>query len=324
MWQTTLTWQNAQARAKLLAKVRAFFVDKNVVEVETPALSVSTVTDVYLEAFVCQYNFLSDTSIDSANNLYLQTSPEFHMKRLLASGYGAIFQICKAFRHEDSGHHHNPEFTLLEWYRPGFDHLELMDEVDELLQTILATEAAQRRTYQNIFIEKLSLDPLTCGFSDLYDIIVSHGKGSAWLKQSNDKDVLLQFIFSEIIEPTIGLDKPCFIYDFPRSQASLAKISPDDERVAQRFECYYQGIELANGFNELTDSKEQLDRFEQDNKKRVQLGLPQIKIDDNFISALTFGLPECSGVALGLDRLIMLAEKLSSITQVISFPVERA
>lgn len=324
-WKPTLSWENAQKRAKILQHIRHFFAERNVIEVETPALSLATVTDVYLEAFSCRYNFLMNNSHEHDVSLYLQTSPEFHMKRLLASGYGCIFQIAKAFRYEEAGRFHNPEFTMLEWYRLGFDHLALMNEIDELLQDILSCPKASMFTYQDIFIERVRLDPLIATRNELLELINKHGKLSKWLTKTDiDNDILLQFIFSEIIEPEIGKDAPCFVYLFPKSQASLAKLCPNDNRVAQRFECYYQGIELVNGFNELTDSKIQIQRFQEDNRKRQLLGLQQKNIDKQFIAALSHGLPVCSGVALGVDRLVMLALKANHIKEVISFPIDKA
>ncbi len=323
-WQSTLTWQNAQKRANILQEIRQFFAERNVVEVETPALSQGTVTDVYLDALTCKYNFLADSSSEQSAELFLQTSPEFHMKRLLASGYGCIYQIAKAFRHEESGRYHNPEFTMLEWYRIGFDQFELMSEVAELLQAVLGGDKALFTSYQDIFIETVSVDPLTATFDELVEVLTKHGKAADWLIEMNDADLLLQFIFTEIIEPTIGVNEPRFIYDFPIAQASLAKRSIDDPRVAQRFECYFRGIELVNGFNELTDASEQVARFEQDNAKRKQQGLAVKPIDGNFIAALNHGLPQCSGVALGIDRLVMLALDTQEISEVQSFSIERA
>lgn len=323
-WQPTLSWQNAQKRAVVLQKIRAFFAERKVIEVETPALSQGTVTDVYLDAFECQYNFLADSSSEQAATLFLQTSPEFHMKRLLASGYGCIFQIAKAFRHEESGKNHNPEFTLLEWYRIGFDQFDLMHEVAELLKVVLGSNKALFTSYQDIFIKTVSVDPLIANFDELVEVLNKHDKCADWLIEMNDADLLLQFIFTEIIEPTIGIDEPQFVYDFPVAQASLAKRSINDPRVAQRFECYFKGIELVNGFNELTDATEQVTRFEQDNHKRKEHALADKPIDERFIAALSHGLPECSGVALGIDRLLMLALDVQQITEVQSFGVDRA
>ena len=323
-WQTTLTWQNAQKRAEVLQQIRQFFAERKVIEVETPALSQGTVTDVYLDAFTCKYNFLAESPADQSADLYLQTSPEFHMKRLLASGYGCIFQIAKAFRQEESGRNHNPEFTMLEWYRIGFDQFDLMHEVAELLQVVLGGDKAVLSSYQDIFMQTVSIDPLTASFDELVELLNKHGKSADWIVEMNDPDFLLQFIFTEIIEPTIGIDQPQFIYDFPIAQASLAKRSSDDPRVAQRFECYYRGIELVNGFNELTDATEQVIRFEEDNRKRTEQGLAVKPIDVNFIAALSHGLPQCSGVALGIDRLIMLALDCQNINEVVSFGIENA
>lgn len=323
-WQSTLTWQNAQKRAQILQQIRRFFSERDVVEVETPALSQGTVTDVYLNAISCKYNFLADSSSEQSAELFLQTSPEFHMKRLLASGYGCIYQIAKAFRHEESGRYHNPEFTMLEWYRIGFDQFELMSEVAELLQAILGGNKTLFTSYQDIFIKTVSVDPLTATFDELVEVLNKHGKAADWLIEMNDADLLLQFIFTEIIEPTIGTSQPQFIYDFPVAQASLAKKSIDDPRVAQRFECYFKGIELVNGFNELTDVNEQQVRFEQDNVKRAAQGLAVKPIDRNFIAALKHGLPQCSGVALGVDRLVMLAIDSKHINETISFTINNA
>ncbi|MBA6337881.1 elongation factor P--(R)-beta-lysine ligase [Colwellia sp. BRX8-7] len=319
-----MKWEIAKSRGNVINAIRDFFKNKNVVEVETPSLSMGTVTDPYLDAFSTQYNYLDNSDIDQSQQLYLQTSPEFHMKRLLASGYGCIFQICKAFRHEDSGRYHNPEFTLLEWYRIGFNQHDLMAEVDELLSTVVKTPKSEKISYQNLFIKFVSIDPLTATFNQLYEVIELHGKAADWLYESDDCDLLLQFIFSEIIEKNIGLSRPCFVYNFPIAQASLAKECAEDNRVAQRFECYFKGVELANGFNELTDADIQITRFEQDNSKRQQLGLVTKNIDENFIKALQSGLPQCAGVALGIDRLMMIALEKSAIEDVISFPIERA
>ncbi|NQZ23732.1 MAG: elongation factor P--(R)-beta-lysine ligase [Colwellia sp.] len=324
MWSTTISWHDAKARANLIAQIRDFFQDRNVIEVETPSLSVGTVTDPFLDAFCSKYNFLQTSHIDQEKTYYLQTSPEFHMKRLLASGFGCIYQICKAFRHEGSGQNHNPEFTMLEWYRIGFNQHDLMAELDELLILILGTSQSQKISYQELFLRHISVDPLTASFDELYAVIKLHNKAADWLYTSNDSDLLLQFIFSEIIESNIGLDVPCFVYNFPVAQASLAQVCTNDHRVAKRFECYFNGIELANGFDELTDAKVQLNRFEQDNYKRTKLGLNVREIDENFISALQSGLPQCSGVALGVDRLMMLALKKNSIEKVITFPIDRA
>ena len=320
-WQPHLNWQQAQQRAHLISLIRDFFQRRNVIEVETPLLSQGTITDVYLDAFSCRYDFLAE---QPNLNFYLQTSPEFAMKRLLASGYQSIFQICKAFRDEPHGSHHNPEFTMLEWYRVGFSQHDLIEEVGELLCSVLAVDGWHCYSYQEVFIEVLDLDPLTVERETLKRLLTEREMLSDWLANSDDLDTLLQFTFTELIEPNIGIDKPCFVYNFPASQASLAQINKTDHRVAERFECYYRGLELVNGFHELTDADEQRARFEADNCKREQQGLPQRPLDERFLAALADGLPDCSGVALGVDRLIMLALEQSKISQVLTFDIERA
>lgn len=323
-WQPTLSWQHAEIRATLIQQLRMFFYQRNVVEVETPLLCSGTVTDSNLDTFDTRYNYFPNSPLNISACLYLQTSPEYSMKRLLASGYKDIFQISKAFRHEDHGRYHNPEFTLLEWYRLGFSHFELMDEISELLKVTLRCEQPRKFSYSDIFKITLKIDPLNTTRDKLFEVIKLNNIHSEWLDNENDIDVILQFIFAELIEPVIGIEQPCFIYDFPSSQASLAKISNKDSRVAERFECYFKGIELANGFNELTDVKEQKKRFEEDNLKRKMNGKKIKNIDTAFINALDFGLPQCSGVALGIDRLMMLLISATSIDEVITFPIDRA
>ncbi|NMH60373.1 elongation factor P--(R)-beta-lysine ligase [Alteromonas ponticola] len=319
-WQPTASLSNIRARADLLHSVRQFFAARNVLEVETPLLSNGTVTDIHLAAFSTRFEHASD---GKTKTLYLQTSPEYAMKRLLCAQVGACYQIGKAFRHEAEGRWHNPEFTMLEWYRPGFNHHQLMDEMDELLQLVLATGSAERKSYQQVFLDQLQLDPLTATTASLQQVLTAHDidvHGDMAL----DKDTLLQLLFSYLIEPAIGQQVPCFIYGFPASQAALAKLSQHDERVADRFEVYFKGVELANGFNELSDSDEQRRRFNNDVAQRKQLDLPEVEHDERFLQALESGLPQCAGVALGIDRLLMLKVNASHIEQVISFPLSRA
>lgn len=323
-WQPSLNWQHAKQRAQIIAKIRSFFNTRDVIEVDTPLLSNSTVTDVHLEPFVTHFNYSADSDIEQSVPLYAQTSPEFAMKRLLASGYGCCYQICKAFRHEQHGRFHNPEFTMLEWYRLGFDHFQLMDEVADLLAEILNCDKTDKISYQELFIREVAIDPLLTTKSELLALLAVRNMLSDWLVKEDNIDTLLQFVMSELIEPVIGKEFPCFVYNFPASQASLANISSKDERVAERFECYFKGIELANGFNELTDANQQESRFDQDNRLRGELGKDKRVIDKNFLSALAHGLPPCSGVALGIDRLLMLALEKNHIDSVISFNIENA
>jgi lysyl-tRNA synthetase class 2 len=319
-WEPSAPISSLKRRATIIRKIRQFFAKRQVLEVDTPAMSHATVTDVHLHTF--QTEFVGPGYADG-QKLYFMTSPEFHMKRLLAAGSGCIYQIAKAFRNEENGRFHNPEFTLLEWYRVGFDHHTLMDEMDDLLQMVLEGEQAQRMTYQNAFLSVLGVCPLEASLDQLKACATSLGLEDIAEKES-DRDTLLQLLFSVGIEPVIGQKVPVFVYDFPASQAALAKINKADPRVADRFEVYFKGIELANGFHELDDAQEQLARFEQDNSKRESMGLPNQPIDFNLIAALESGLPSCAGVALGIDRLIMLATDSKHIDDVTAFTFPRA
>ncbi|NOI83399.1 elongation factor P--(R)-beta-lysine ligase [Vibrio tubiashii] len=315
-WQPTASIEQLRQRANVLAQIRRFFAERNVLEVDTPAMSHATVTDIHLHTF--QTEFIGPGYADGSK-LYLMTSPEFHMKRLLAAGSGCIYQINKAFRNEENGRFHNPEFTMLEWYRVGFDHHKLMDEMDALLQVVLECGQAERVTYQQAFIDVLGVCPLEGTMTELKLAAEKLGLSDI-AEPEEDRDTLLQLLFSIGVEGKIGQTAPAFVYDFPASQAALAKINQQDSRVADRFEVYFKGIELANGFHELDDPQEQLKRFEQDNAKRIEMGLSPQPIDHHLIAALESGLPECAGVALGVDRLIMLAIGCDHIDQITAFP----
>jgi elongation factor P--(R)-beta-lysine ligase len=319
-WAPSASINTLKQRAAILRIIREFFYTRNVMEVETPSLSSASVTDVHLASFNTQF---VGPGHAGGLPLYLQTSPEFAMKRLLAAGSGPIFQLCKAFRNEEAGRHHNPEFTMLEWYRPGFDEFALMDEMDELMQLILNVEPAERLTYQQAFEQVLALDPLTATLRQLQTLACDHGFADI-AKNETNKDTLLQLLFCMKVEPTIGQTKPCFVYHFPASQAALAQICEHDNRVAGRFELYYKNMELANGFNELTNAKEQAKRFDEDNAYRAANGLNHVPMDKRLIAALEHGLPKCAGVAMGIDRLVMLATDKDKIKDVIAFDVDRA
>jgi lysyl-tRNA synthetase class 2 len=319
-WAPSADIKTLKQRADILRTIREFFHVRNVMEVETPSLSAASVTDVHLASF--STSFVGPGHAGGLP-LYLQTSPEFAMKRLLAAGSGAIFQLCKAFRNEEAGSHHNPEFTMLEWYRPGFDEFALMNEMDELIQCILDVESATRITYQDVFKQVLGLDPLTASLEQLKALACEHGFADI-AKNETHKDTLLQLLFCMKVEPSIGQTKPCFVYHFPASQAALAQICDHDNRVAGRFELYYKSMELANGFNELTNAKEQAKRFDEDNAYRAENGLNHVPMDTRLIAALEHGLPKCAGVAMGIDRLVMLATNKDKIKDVIAFDVDRA
>ncbi|ARU95330.1 elongation factor P--(R)-beta-lysine ligase [Tatumella citrea] len=318
-WQPSAPVANLLKRAAILADIRRFFADRGVLEVDTPAMSQATVTDIHLVPF--QTRFVGPGASQGLD-LWLMTSPEYHMKRLLAAGSGPIYQMNRSFRNEEAGRHHNPEFTMLEWYRPHYDMYRLMNEVDDLLQQILECDSAETLSYQQAFIRCLNIDPLSAEKEALVAVAETLGVGDLAAAE-DDRDTILQLLFMLGVEPNIGQDKPAFVYHFPASQASLAEISTEDHRVAERFEVYYKGIELANGFRELTDAREQRQRFMQDNRRRAEKGLPQQPIDQFLLDALEHGLPDCSGVALGVDRLIMLALKAESLSEVIAFPVDR-
>lgn len=317
-WQPTTSVKNLLTRAKLLTEIRRFFTDRGLLEVETPVLSEFGVTDVHLATFSTE--FISPFG-EQSKTLWLSTSPEYHMKRLLAAGSGPIFQISKVFRNEEAGNRHNPEFTMLEWYRPHFDMYRLINEVDDLLQQILECPPAESMSYQFAFQQYVGLDPLSADLSELVEKAEKHQLMGA---ENESRDTLLQFLFSTVVEPQIGQEAPVVVYHFPASQAALAQISSEDLRVAERFEFYYKGLELANGFHELSDAREQLRRFQQDNLQREKMGLPVRAIDTRLLAALQAGIPNCSGVALGVDRLLMIAMVTESIKDVISFAIDNA
>jgi len=312
-------------RAQILAQVRDFFAQRGVLEVDTPVLSSAAGTELHLQSFTTRY---SGPSAPSDGRLYLHTSPEYPMKRLLAAGSGSIYQICKVFRDGEAGRRHNPEFTLLEWYRTGFDHELLMLEVDALVKSLLQARLSlgetQRMSYREAFLCHTGIDPHSATSTTLMECARHHNIVTPEDMDQSDRSLWLDLLMSHVIEPRIGQNSLCFIYDYPAEQASLSRIRPGDPAVAERFELYLHGIELANGFHELADSIEQRRRFEQDNELRRARGLPVLPIDENLLAALEHGLPTCAGVALGIDRLVMLAANASSIQEVIAFPVERS
>ncbi|GAC32498.1 elongation factor P--(R)-beta-lysine ligase [Paraglaciecola polaris] len=319
-WQPTADIQSLRQRAGIIAVIRQFFAQRNVLEVETPSLSNATVSDVHMRVFDTQF---SDPMSPEQRTFYLQTSPEYAMKRLLCAGSGAIYQMAKAFRNEEAGKHHNPEFTMLEWYRPGFDHVKLMDEVDALVKQVIGCQPAERMSYQQACLSHLSIDPLSASLGELQKRGCELGYEHI-CRDEQDKDTILQLLFSHEVEPFIANERPCFIYEFPASQAALAKIKVNDARVAERFELYYKGIELANGFHELSNVAEQRQRFDADNAQRRASGLPHITTDELFLAALDAGLPDCAGVAVGIDRLVMLALNKIEIREVIAFNYHNA
>lgn len=326
-WRPQATWPRLRERAELLAAIRRFFAERGVLEVETPLLSATTVTDFHLHSLSCMVS-----TADGPRRFYLQTSPEFAMKRLLASGSGPIYQICKAFRDDETGRLHNIEFTMLEWYRPGFDHHALMDEIDAFLGAMLGRPPADRQTYGELFATRLGIDPHRASLDELRGC--ADRCGVDFDGHETDRDTWLQVLLSHAIEPHLGRRRPTFVYDFPASQAALARLRPGeswsselrtgDPPVAERFEVYVEGIELANGFHELADATEQRQRFHADLTQRRSAGLPTVGIDNRLLAALEASFPDCSGVALGVDRLAMLRSGAESLADVTSFVLDKA
>jgi lysyl-tRNA synthetase class 2 len=324
-WRPTAALDTLRLRAQLLATVRAFFAARGVLEVETPCLGAAAVTDPHLHSIAARLGGVGAGGPERL--LYLQTSPEYAMKRLLAAGSGPIYQLARAFRDGETGRYHNPEFTLLEWYRPGFDHHRLMDEVEELVVALLDAPPAERLTYAEAFRSRAGVDPFADPVERLAEA-AGEAAGGGVPDLGEDRDGWLDLLMAISVAPTLGRGRPAFVHDFPASQAALARVrEPIPEggpAVAERFELFVEGIELANGFHELADPAEQRRRFEADLARRRARGLPEPPIDERLLAALATGLPDCSGVALGFDRLVMLAAGAAALAEVVAFPVDRA
>lgn len=317
----TCSIEALKARAQLYRTIREFFAQRNVMEVETPIVSQAGVTDVHLASVQVQCHIEG-----RVQQQYLQTSPEFAMKRLLAAGSGPIYQICKVFRDDEHGRKHNSEFTMLEWYRPGLDLRELMHETAALLNVCLAHRFDEIRplvlSYKHAFQDRLDINPLQATLAQLKQTAQRVG---LTLDLGDDRLAYMDLLFSHFVEPSLGFDTPIFLIDFPPEMASLAKVRLDEdgEEVAARFEVYIEGLELANAYDELLDASVLRARFEADNQEREKLGLQVMPLDENLLAALAH-MPECSGIALGIDRLLMVATQKLNIEQVIAFPASRA
>jgi lysyl-tRNA synthetase class 2 len=306
-------------RARLLGQIRAFFDARGVLEVETPLLGAAAATDPHLASLTVR------PGGGEGRQLYLQTSPEFAMKRLLAGGSGPIYQICKAFRDGEQGRFHNPEFTMLEWYRPGFGLTELMGEVDELLRLLLGTPPARRRSYRRAVEEHGGFDPHTATARQLCRRAEELGLTGVAGLDGDDRTGWRDLLVSQAVEPHLGRGAPEIIFDYPADQAALAQVEEQSgTTVARRFEAYVEGVELANGYQELRDGAEQRRRFRADLEERRRRELPEVAVDERLLAALEAGLPSCSGVSIGIDRLVMLAVKAESLEEVLAFPSERA
>jgi len=307
-WRPTTTPGQLQARARLLKNIRDFFFKKGVMEVETPLISSAGNTDPQIE------------SIRTHTGAYLRTSPEFALKRLLASGSGDIFELGRVFREGESGRNHNPEFTMLEWYRTGFSYHQLMDEVADLVRHCGNGEfdswAEQRLSYKQLFLKYINLDPFVANITNLAATAKLHGISDIEL----NRDQWLDLLLSHVIQPALPDHCLTFVYDYPADQAALANVRPGSPPLAERFELYLEQNELANGYQELTDAKQQQERFAAENLAREQAGQMVYDIDYRLVKALEHGLPECAGVALGVDRLLMAVTGCESISEVTAFP----
>lgn len=308
-----------RARAVLLSRLRDYFAREGVHEVETPLLSARIGCDPHLNFFSC------DTG---EGPRYLQTSPEFAMKRLLATGSGSIFQICKAFRADEAGRLHNPEFTLLEWYRIGFDLAALMDDVEALLihagENRWSRGMFKRVAYRDVFLQYAGVDPQSASPAEFAARARGLGLDEAEYLCGEDIPLWLDFLFTHLVQPHLGQDTPCFVRHFPACLPSLARRNAEDPRVVERVELFWKGVELANGYHELADATEQAQRFQQDLAERSRRGLSRPAPDERLLAAMRHGLPDCAGVALGLDRLLMHLTGVERIGQVLAFPWERA
>jgi elongation factor P--(R)-beta-lysine ligase len=300
-WQPVAEVSALQRRARVLADIRAFFAARGVLEVTTPLITPAGITDVHIE------------SLPLADGQFLRTSPEYAHKRLLAAGYPDLYELGPVFRAEEHGRFHRSEFWLLEWYRRDFTWRQLAEEVIELIEACLGHDRLQPRFlgWADSYYHALGFDPL----SDDEQTLI---KLTSTLPADCDRDMRLDYLFATEIQPRFPADSLTVIHDYPASQAALARLKPGDPRLAERFEVFIGPVELANGYRELTSADEQRQRFERDNQRRLELGRRAMPLDERFLAALEHGLPECSGVALGVDRLLMAALDCSDIGQTLA------
>ncbi|MEJ2307739.1 MAG: EF-P lysine aminoacylase EpmA [Gammaproteobacteria bacterium] len=320
-WRPSASLEMLRDRALLLSQVRQFFAERDVLEVDTPVLSHAANPDAAIDSI---HALVSPAGGSEASlNCYLQTSPEFSMKRLLAAGSGPIYQLCHVFRDGESGRWHNPEFTMLEWYRPGFDMQQLMDEVETLMRELLPASSgpAERIDYHTLFRRCTGVDLRRASASEIRRLAADYG---VVLPERNPDEGLVEILFDLATESWMREREGVIVHQFPCSQAALARLRDDDPSVALRFEYYYRGVELANGFQELSEPVEQQRRFNAENSLRERLGKPRMPLDEHFIAALRHGLPDCSGVAAGIDRILMLRNRRNEIADVLAFPFSRA
>lgn len=319
-YQPTASWAMLRRRAELLGKVRDFFTARSFLEVETPILSADTVIDTHLDPFEVT---------DGGRTLYLQTSPEFGMKRLLASrdnsaeAPAAIYQVSRVFRRDEQGPLHNPEFTMVEWYRTGDDLTAGMTLLSDLAEATLPFGPAEPVSYADAFAQHAGVDPHGGSLDAFKRAATSRGINIPE-GMDEDRDGWLDLLLVELVAPKLGAERPAILYDYPASQAALAVVRDDDPPVAERFELYVRGIELANGYHELTDADTLRERNRENNRRRRELGKSPLPEESRLLDAMDAGLPACAGCALGFDRLVMLATGARSIDKVIALPTDRA
>lgn len=320
-WQPTIRSQNLQLRGDVLWSIRKYFYEAGFIEVHTPIISQDTVIDRHIDPVVLPGKSLGLGGFAN-QDFYLQTSPEFGMKRLLANGAQRIYQISQVFRSGERGKHHNPEFTMIEWYRVADDFSAATKLLAELMIAVNPSWNPKSTTYQQAFVDHAGICPLTCEVAELAEVAVARGLGvdQSW---SCDRDDWLNLLFSEVVQPKLGFDQPEIVTHYPASQSALAKICSTDPRVAERFELFIEGIELANGYHELLDAGELAKRNASVSEQRLQDGKDPLPQESRLLQAMRHGLPACSGCALGLDRLLMVLSQAKAIDEVICFPIER-
>ena len=320
-WRPTATYPALQLRARFNRLVREFFHARGVLEVETPVLSVAGNTEPNIASFSLRFSGRTDGAPPTR---WLRTSPEFALKRLLVAGIGDCYELGRVFRDGEAGSRHNPEFTLLEWYRVGWDHLRLLEETIELVQAALAlvgrTARVERVSFRDLYWQQLQLDPFQADLDTLAQAL-----GDVRIDPTGlGRDDWLDLLMTHRLQPAFAPDRLLAVYDWPASQAALARIRPDDPPVAERFELYLGALELANGYHELVDANEQRARFERDVAVRAQRGLPAVPIDEALLAALAHGMPACAGVAVGVDRLLMALLDTDRIAEVLAFDFAHA
>jgi lysyl-tRNA synthetase class 2 len=320
-WLPTATLDALRLRARLNAAIRAFFADRGVLEVETPVLSVAGNSDPNIASFSLEFTGRTD---GAPRTRWLRTSPEYALKRLLASGIGDCYELGRVFRDGEAGGRHNPEFTMLEWYRVGWDHQRLIDEAAALVNVALALvgrhAVLERIAWRDLYRERLAIDPITASDGEL-----QHALGAVRIDPEGlTRDDWLDLLLTHRLQPEFADDRMLAVFDYPASQAALARLRPGDPSLAERFELFLGPLELANGYHELTDADEQRVRFGRDLATRAERGAVEPPIDARLLSALQSGLPACAGVALGVDRLLMAMLGTPRIADVLAFPFDRA